>query len=84
MAVGLIISYLILAANNFFWNIKNIDDYAYCRGEEPDVRCIHGLYAIFTAVAIDYRDQASMVWGATMILIFVNFISLRKHFKSLK
>ncbi len=75
---GILISYLILASNNFVWNSRNIAGYEYCPGDEP---CIRGLYGIFYSVAIDYRDRITILWGGVMIWILVYIFDLRKHFK---
>ena len=75
---GILISYLVLATNNFIWNTHNIFGYEYCPGDDP---CYRGLSAIFWAVAIDPRDQASMVFGGLLIWVLVNVFDLGKLLK---
>lgn len=75
---GFLISYFILAANNFIWNSSNIFNYEYCAGDSP---CIRGLSAIFLAVAIDPRDIASIIFGGILIWILVNIFDLGKLLK---
>jgi hypothetical protein len=75
---GILISYLILATNNFIWNTHNLFGYEYCPGDDA---CYKGVSAIFTAVAIDPRDQATIIFGGILIWIIVNIFDLGKLLK---
>ncbi len=75
---GIVISYLILATNNFIWNTHDLFGYEYCPGDNA---CLRGVPAIFIAVAIDPRDDATIIFGGLLIWILVNVFDLGKLLK---